>query len=308
MRSTQLLVLTFSLFIISGCKNNKSETNPFNVLNVEPTKMSAINGDVIYGEDNRQDLYQVTDHLKYRLSDSTVAVMDKGTLEPLDNGNMRIKSRPYGKVYGLCTEEPFYEQEVAAFCSGFLVSPQTIVTAGHCVSAKTCEGTRFVFGFAITTAGQAPHSVSKENIYSCASVTQSQQFSEGDPGPDFAVVTIDRPVTGHAPLSLRTQDSIQNSEPLFVIGHPAGLPTKVAGGANVRDANHEAYFVANLDTYGGNSGSAVFNERTGDIEGILVANLTTSLSQDQIARYPMSVRTTDVTVNMSPKLNTSYRI
>lgn len=28
--------------------------------------------------------------------------------------------------------------------------------------------------------------------------------------------------------------------------------------------------MANLDTYGGNSGSAVFNDRTGEVEGILV--------------------------------------
>ncbi len=56
----------------------------------------------------------------------------------------------------------------------------------------------------------------------------------------------------------------------MVIGHPAGLPTKVSGGAKVRDAGPTGHFVANLDTYGGNSGSAVFNAKTGLIEGILV--------------------------------------
>jgi V8-like Glu-specific endopeptidase len=54
-----------------------------------------------------------------------------------------------------------------------------------------------------------------------------------------------------------------------VIGHPTGLPTKVSAGANVRSVN-DVYFVANLDTFGGNSGSAVFNAETGEIEGILV--------------------------------------
>jgi hypothetical protein len=55
-----------------------------------------------------------------------------------------------------------------------------------------------------------------------------------------------------------------------VIGHPAGLPTKVAGGAKVRDASPEGFFVANVDTYGGNSGSIVINARTGKGAGILV--------------------------------------
>ncbi len=37
-----------------------------------------------------------------------------------------------------------------------------------------------------------------------------------------------------------------------------------------RDASPNGYYVANLDTYGGNSGSAVFNAKTGVIEGILM--------------------------------------
>ncbi|MFN8369647.1 MAG: S46 family peptidase [Bacteriovoracaceae bacterium] len=49
-----------------------------------------------------------------------------------------------------------------------------------------------------------------------------------------------------------------------------GLPTKISDGANVRTNNNPKYFVANLDTYGGNSGSAVFNTKTGEVEGILV--------------------------------------
>ncbi|MEI8190645.1 MAG: hypothetical protein WCI75_13115 [candidate division NC10 bacterium] len=38
----------------------------------------------------------------------------------------------------------------------------------------------------------------------------------------------------------------------------------------MRDASPNGYFVANLDTYGGNSGSAVFSATTGLVEGILV--------------------------------------
>jgi len=86
---------------------------------------------------------------------------------------------------------------------------------------------------------------------------------------DFAVVELDRPVTNRTPLTLRQQGQIDVGQGIFVIGHPAGLPTKVAGGASVRSQGN-GYFVANLDTYGGNSGSAVFNKSNGQIEGILV--------------------------------------
>ena len=42
------------------------------------------------------------------------------------------------------------------------------------------------------------------------------------------------------------------------------------GDSEVRTVDKSGYFVANLDTYGGNSGSAVFNTDTGLVEGILV--------------------------------------
>jgi V8-like Glu-specific endopeptidase len=56
---------------------------------------------------------------------------------------------------------------------------------------------------------------------------------------------------------------------VLVIGHPTGLPTKLADGAVIRSLK-ETYFIANLDTYGGNSGSAVFDANSGLVEGILV--------------------------------------
>ena len=56
---------------------------------------------------------------------------------------------------------------------------------------------------------------------------------------------------------------------MVVIGHPTGIPTKISDGAKVRMLATK-YFVANLDTYGGNSGSAVLNAQSGEVEGILV--------------------------------------
>jgi len=76
-------------------------------------------------------------------------------------------------------------------------------------------------------------------------------------------------VTHVRPAAFRTSGKIRVGDGLTVIGYPAGLPLKVAGGAQVRDIQAQ-HLVANLDTYGGNSGSAVFNSLTGEVEGILV--------------------------------------
>jgi hypothetical protein len=45
---------------------------------------------------------------------------------------------------------------------------------------------------------------------------------------------------------------------------------KIAPNASVRSNVFVDYFGANLDAFGGNSGSPVFNENTGEVEGILV--------------------------------------
>jgi len=224
---------------------------------------------VIYGDDNRVDLYQLKDQRILALADSTVALF-QGTDVTVDPATKqaRLTTESYGGGMNLCKEEPFYEQETGAFCSGSLVAADVIMTAGHCVKSQSaCEGTKFVFGFAVKKAGQLPKAVPASDVYSCGKLLGRLQ--EGA-GADWALVKLDRPVVGHKVLALNKAGDPADKTPLFVIGHPAGLPTKVAGGASVRDASPKGYFVANLDTYGGNSGSAVFNAATLLVEGILV--------------------------------------
>lgn len=222
---------------------------------------------VIYGTDTRIDLYQTDSAPLRALADSTVALFQTGSVTTA-NGVASLATQSYAAQYGLCREEPFYEQEVGAFCSGSLVAPDVIMTAGHCVpTPEECAGIKFVFGFAVKEKGALPKSVPETEVYGCKELIGRQQMGAG---PDWALVRLDRKVAGHQPLKLNLTGRIDNGAEVLVIGHPAGLPTKIAGGAHVRDASKDGYFVANLDTYGGNSGSAVFNSRTGLVEGILV--------------------------------------
>jgi len=83
-------------------------------------------------------------------------------------------------------------------------------------------------------------------------------------------VQLERDVVGRTPAKVRSSGKIKDKQTLFVIGHPCGLPQKYAPGAKVRDNTPAPYFVANLDTYGGNSGSPVFAAPSATVEGILV--------------------------------------
>jgi len=234
---------------------------------LSPAFAAGSEAKVIYGDDDRLDLYQVTDAKMLKLADSTVGLF-QGDAVYITGEKAMLTTESYAEGYGLCKEEPFYDQVTGAFCSGSLVAPDIIMTAGHCVKTQEdCSAMKFVFGFAVKKAGVMPASVPVGDVYGCSELIGREQVGTG---ADWALVRLDRKVTGHEPLQYNTKDTLKNGDALVVIGHPAGLPTKVAGGATVRDASPKGYIVANLDTYGGNSGSAVFNAKTGIIEGILV--------------------------------------
>jgi len=223
---------------------------------------------VIYGVDNRQDLYEVTAAKVKKAAQSVVALVKKADLTQNANGTYKLATSSYQQDYQLCGSEPFVNQPLGCFCSGFLVAPDVIATAGHCVKSKQdLAGMRFVFDFRMADAQDATTTFPESNVYSGSDVIARALANDGT---DYALVRLDRPVTGRKPVPFRTAGKIPSTAGLFVIGHPCGLPQKYAPGAKVRDNTPTPFFVANLDTYGGNSGSPVFNASDYKVEGILV--------------------------------------
>lgn len=227
---------------------------------------------VIYGDDDRQDIYQVTNSRDVELASSTVVLIKSGQLTR-SGDRFNISADTFQREFGLCETEPFKDQYSGGFCSGALVGDDLMITAGHCITGPSdCAVTKFVFGYAVTKEGEYPTSALASEVYGCSEIIERKQ--EGT-GADYAVVRIDRKVTGHKPLKINRVSDLKNGDNVGVIGHPSGLPVKVAfGKSEVRNVSKPGYFIANLDTYGGNSGSAVFNTKTGLIEGILVRGET----------------------------------
>ncbi len=260
------LVLT-TLLISSLACSSEPAPDPDPQGDVKNTKESDFNARVIYGKDNRLDLYQVADPMWRNLARSTAALVKSSRMSPRPRSEYDLKTSNFGSDYSLCEEEPFREQGTLAFCSGFFVGGDYMVTAGHCIRTQSdCDNTNFVFGFAVSFDRSTPEKIPSSQVYKCRRVVQTQT---GPNGIDFAVVQMDRPITGVDPLRLRRSGTSQPGDELVVIGHPAGLPTKYANGGIVRKIE-EGFLVASMDTYGGNSGSAVFNAKTGEVEGILV--------------------------------------
>lgn len=221
---------------------------------------------VIYGEDNRVDVFNSTNKMFVDLSQSTAAMISKSNL--IANGEFfEIQGRTL-ESRGICSFERFSKQMSAANCSGFLVGKDLLVTAGHCITnAESCSNNYWVFDFKIDHEEQYEVEVHQKNVFSCKEIiSRSLDFRTQN---DYALIRLDRRAIDKNILNVRKRGKPQVGDDLVVIGHPSGLPSKIADGAKVR-ALKTNYFVADLDTYAGNSGSAVFNATSGLVEGILV--------------------------------------
>jgi hypothetical protein len=201
-----------------------------------------------------------------------VALVKAADLIENADGTLDLMTESYKDAFDLCSGEPFVSQPTGCFCSGSLVASDVVATAGHCVkNAADLATMRFVFGFRMTNAATARTKFAADDVYTGKQLLGRQLSNDGT---DWALVRLDRAVVGRKPVAVRKSGKIRNGQAIYVIGHPCGLPQKYAPGAQVRDNSPAPFFVANLDTYGGNSGSPVFNAQNNKVEGVLVRGET----------------------------------
>lgn len=222
---------------------------------------------VIYGEDDRLDVFEEANLKLAELAKSTAAMIPNSKIQEHNAEQIILKGSTL-EDRGMCASERFSNQPTVANCSGFLVGENKLVTAGHCVEGEfDCKNNSWVFDYKVDHPSQSEVVVDKSSVYKCKKVIKQELNSAND--QDYALIELDKVVADRKFLKVRKQGKPKVGDKLVVIGHPSGLPTKITAGAKIRSVN-DIFFVADLDTYGGNSGSAVFNAKTGTVEGILV--------------------------------------
>lgn len=250
---------------------------------------------VVYGTDNRKDYFQSSATFK-KLAHSTAGMValarftkgrDQHHLDLISPLSLENKSN-------VCPNEKFAQQLTAPRCSGFLVAPDLLMTAGHCIlknatAEQSCRDYAWVFDYHMKSAGHNPSKdIPLTAIFTCKEVLSAIY----NPSADYALIRLNRPVTGREPLKLRTSGQVASSALLVVIGHPSGLPTKISDKGRITDNSKSETFVTTLDTFHGNSGSAVFDAATGMVEGILIQGKSDYLPSDK--KDPKSCRVTNL--------------
>ncbi|MEK7355705.1 MAG: serine protease [Bdellovibrionota bacterium] len=241
----------------------------------------------IYGLDDRRDV--VTDPWATKMASGTAMLISPVFTKTDAAGKLSFDFPRLDTTdsYNVCKEEKFASQPSAYLgCTGFLISPTLLVTAGHCMVNTgemqdtvnpQCRDFQWLLDYRADLAGHVPVTgVAPSNVVGCKRLVYAIHSSTYDPltklthfDRDFAIVELDRPVTGRPYFKLAT-GFVQPGDRIAKIGYPLGQAAKVTGGGTVVEVMHPQFARTTMDAVGGDSGGPVVSAKNGEVVGILV--------------------------------------
>lgn len=228
----------------------------------------------IFGADNRHLINSVSP--AFEMSRATAIAVLSANHSVGANGLIQLHTV---RLTNLCSSEPLSNEPMLDFsCTGFLIAPDLLVTAGHCVYAintanqtlehetkLACETFSWLFDY---RAPVQSNNINPSRLYKCKEIIYARQ-TEHAPFLDYALIRLDRPATGRTPFKMSNAPLAINT-PVAMVGYPFGTAARYTDSARVtkNDLTRDS-FLTSLDAFEGNSGSPVFNAAR-EVVGILI--------------------------------------
>lgn len=240
---------------------------------ITTAKADPLLGKGIYGDDNRRLISEMSpksNKVEIEQSRSVLAQVPKWKVTSEDTDSLFVETESLASGMNFCADEKFSDLPLVSSCSAFLVGPDLLLTAGHCVKDNNeCQKNYWVLDYNDSQDFVGPKGsvrIKKENVVTCKELVS---LSENE-NQDYALIRINRSLNDRTPLPIRRFGKVSNSDTLEVIGHPMGLPKILADEAEILDNSSSNTFLTNADTFSGNSGSPVINSKSHVVEGILI--------------------------------------
>lgn len=197
-------------------------------------------------------------------------------------GAAELRHQPYGSFNALCPTEKFWDQpsvierrleswEAFGF-SAYLLAPDVLLTCWHGWEQAASEPQFAVFDYAMRSGAGAPTSLPASRIHAISPYPLARAASPGAESPcegDWVLLKLSSRVTHLGSLSRTRVASAARGGGVYTLGHPRGLPLKLAANATVLSVG-TGEFRTDLDTYVGNSGSPVFDAATHALVGVVI--------------------------------------
>ncbi len=243
----------------------------------------------IYGRDDRELISNKSDKKIQELSKSIALII---TVDHMDIGMFRttINATNSQETLNMCVSERFVTAPAIPGCTGFLVGPNIMASAGHCFQTEDdCANKKIIFDVEAKKQSRKGYSVSSSTVYSCSRIISNSYDPSRPDLQDYALIELDRAPKRRVPLKLNLSKKIADNEKVFMIGHPFGMPLMLSPKGTVANNSNDLQFSAALDSFEGNSGSPVFNAKTFEVEGILVNGQQDLVQDPKIECYRNAV-------------------